>query len=927
VRWSVLSALLAAAAAACGSGDAPTPALDLTAPLPLPIGLREGALANGLRYEILPARGDGRTQVWLVVGAGSLAEDDDQRGLAHLVEHLAFAGTTHFPGPAVADTLALAGVDWGADLNARTDYDATSYTLTLPADQPAAVFTALDVLRDWASEVTFAPAAIDHERRVVAEEERVRRPTEFAAARRAYELRGSRYATRPPIGDPATVATAPRELLLRFYRDWYQPELMTVIVVGDVDGVAVEAGMRARFGSLRGPTQPRPVPRATVAIRDGDVAITRAATAEAVVIEASQPPPRRTLGDLRGEIIETLRADAVAFAATGTARVPPSTDHFGDVALTISTAAVADTAVARLAAARHGRLSVQAIEVARRAEHDRAVRRLDRVHDTLALALGLVERARNGHVVLDPGQRAADVLALLPTITDAEIATAPSVPTAVFAFVDGTRGAADDAAPIAAKLAAARIAGFRPWPVAPLVEVPQLPAPTGGAGTIVRERLLAANDAPPPSPEGQRLAAQRANTLASMGPDDFLEWTLSNGARVVVRPMATPEHEVAIVGAVAGGVWLAPPGDEVAAQLATETMGRGGAALTAAAFDRAARAAGVIGHGAAISPELSVVYALPATRAETAAALQVIATYMTARAPSDGGSELRARLLARAGKADAERMPLARAVEAALTDDDPASRPLTRGEIMGVDVLRSWAFYRARFGDASAFTFVIVGDVDPAELRAQVDQHLAGLPSTHSPVRSPGPRPRPLHTGPAQVELGGGHHDRADVHLLAWGTSSAGWAERALMQTLLRARLYALLRDEFDDVYAIGVQITAIPGRELMLDIAFSCAPDHAAALTAAARRTLDELRDGAISADEIARALARTRTSYARQLRSPVFWATEFAEAYAMDVFPGRIPADAAHLFRDLADDDVRALAHDVFSLQGVVTGIQRPD
>ena len=188
----------------------------------------------------------------LVVKAGSVLEDDDQQGLAHFVEHMEFEGTRHFPRQSIVDFLSSLGLSIGPDANAATSYDDTQYTLRVPTDVPGVLDRALLVLEDWAQGATFDQSGIDRERGIVLSEWRMH----LGAGERTQDkirrvqLEGSRYADRPPIGNPDIIEHAQREQLTRFYRDWYRPDLMAVIVVGDVDRDAVAAMIKEHFSSL-----------------------------------------------------------------------------------------------------------------------------------------------------------------------------------------------------------------------------------------------------------------------------------------------------------------------------------------------------------------------------------------------------------------------------------------------------------------------------------------------------------------------------------------------------------------------------------------------------------------------------------------------------------------------------------------------------
>src|SRR5215471_21657929 len=231
-----------------------------------------GTLPNGLRYYVRAnAKPAHRAELRLVVKAGSVLEDDDQQGLAHFVEHMEFEGTRHFPKQGLVDFLSLLGLGIGPDANAETSYDDTQYTLRVPTDQPGVLDRALLVLEDWAQSATFDQSAIDRERGIVLEEWRLHLDADARTQDKviAAQLAGSRYADRPPIGKPDSIEHAQREQLMRFYHDWYRPDLMAVIVVGDVDRNAVVSMIKADFSSLSSPSPKRPRPAFDVPDHDG----------------------------------------------------------------------------------------------------------------------------------------------------------------------------------------------------------------------------------------------------------------------------------------------------------------------------------------------------------------------------------------------------------------------------------------------------------------------------------------------------------------------------------------------------------------------------------------------------------------------------------------------------------------------------------
>lgn len=218
-----------------------------------------GILENGLTYYIYPNhKPEGKGSLHLVVGAGSLQEDDDQLGLAHFIEHMAFNGTTNYPENELVRYLQSTGMKFGADLNAHTGFGETVYKLQVPTDKPAELEKAFEILREWATEITFLPQDVEDEKNIILEEWRLRQGLRqrISDAQKKAVFGESRYADRFPIGDPEIIRNATPELLKRYYKKWYVPENMAVIAVGDFDKKDIEKYI-AKYFSYKGRRAPK----------------------------------------------------------------------------------------------------------------------------------------------------------------------------------------------------------------------------------------------------------------------------------------------------------------------------------------------------------------------------------------------------------------------------------------------------------------------------------------------------------------------------------------------------------------------------------------------------------------------------------------------------------------------------------------------
>ncbi len=220
--------------------------------IPADADVRFGVLANGMQYAIMRnATPPGQASFRLRIDAGSLMEDEDQRGLAHFMEHMAFNGTTNIPENDLLRILERHGLAFGADTNAYTSFDETVYMLELPRAEEAIVNDALRIMREQVSEALMAPEAIDAERDVIVGEQRLRNVPGLRALEAQLKLLapGQRVSERLPIGNLDVIRTAPRQRFVDFYEAYYRPSRATFVAVGDFDVAEMEAKVRNAFES------------------------------------------------------------------------------------------------------------------------------------------------------------------------------------------------------------------------------------------------------------------------------------------------------------------------------------------------------------------------------------------------------------------------------------------------------------------------------------------------------------------------------------------------------------------------------------------------------------------------------------------------------------------------------------------------------
>ncbi|MBN8553641.1 MAG: insulinase family protein [Caulobacterales bacterium] len=275
--------------------------------------VRFGTLPNGMRYALMHNQTPpGQGSLRLRVDAGSLMEQDDQRGLAHFIEHMAFNGTTNVPEGELLPILERLGLAFGPDTNAFTSFDQTVYQLDLPNTDAETVDTALMIMRDMVSGATLDAGAIDRERGIVLSEERTRASPGMRSAQANFDflMRGQRVPGRFPIGEPEILSSAPRERFAAFYNAYYRPERTTLVAVGDFDVDTMEGRIRSAFADWSNPHPDGPEPDlGAVAARQPEAFIFSEPGAANMVEMAWVAPPDQTADSAalrRRELIQSL---------------------------------------------------------------------------------------------------------------------------------------------------------------------------------------------------------------------------------------------------------------------------------------------------------------------------------------------------------------------------------------------------------------------------------------------------------------------------------------------------------------------------------------------------------------------------------------------------------------------------------------------
>jgi zinc protease len=915
-------ALYAQAPAGRDTSAASVASYALTQQMPVDPEVALGTLPNGLRYYVRPnSKPARRAELRLVVKAGSVLEDDDQLGFAHFVEHMQFEGTKNFPKQSLTQLLQSLGMSLGADANASTSYDETQYTLRVPTDVPGALDRAMLVLHDWAGHgATFEQEAIDRQRAIVLSEWRMN----LGAGERTgdkilrVQLQGSRYPERRPIGRPEAIEKATRDTLMRFYRDWYRPDLMAVIVTGEIDRDAVVKMITNRFSMLSTPSPARPRPAIDVPEHPGTryaIVSDRETTATAVQFSNLRPARNQgTVGGYRSIMLDQLfaamlggRFDEIsqqenapfirAIADRSLFRMPRTKDQ------AILQALVSNDGVTRGLDAlvtelqRVARFGFTETELARAkqermAGYERVVAESpDRESESRA-----DEYTRNflqGEALPTIWQELAFHRRFLPGITLKEInaLTADWFPENNRVVVVSAPETAGVTLPSEAQLAT----------VLKTAEAKKLePYVDAGAGEALME-------SPP---------ARGSIVKTTPRPDGITEWTLSNGATVLIKPTSLKVDQILFRATAPGGTSLASDADFVPARVADDVISAGGVGkFNALQLDKllTGKSVGVSafigeieqGMGGGSTPQdLETMFQLIHLRFTQPRADQAAFAAMR--------SQARALLANRAASPD---VVFSQTIDAAVSRNHPRRQPETTATVEQWDLAKSLAFYKARFADADAFRFVFVGSFTVDAIKPLVETYIASLPATNASEtwRDLGITP-PAGVVAKTIEMGiapksqvaivfSGPFQYDDQNVLALRT----------MTLLLQSRLLDAIRQELGGTYSI----TANPGAEKFpkpqysVRIEWTCDPARTEALVARVFEEIENVKGTYISREWLGRIRDVLLREYQENVQENGYLLNLIARHYADGGSPDVAPiGKMTDLIGALTGDQIRDAA-----------------
>ncbi len=852
--------------------------------IPFDPAVRTGTLPNGLKYYVRKnGRPANRVLLRLAVKTGSLDEADDQQGLAHVVEHMAFNGSEHFKPGELVSYFESTGARLGPHVNAYTGFEETVYMLDLPSDKPEIVEKGFVAFGDFATGLSLDAKEIDKERGVVIEEWR----GGLGAGSRIRDKQipvlfyHSRYAERLPIGKPEILRSFPPARLRAFYDTFYRPDKMAVVAVGDMDAERLETLIKNTFGPLKARTPAPPERKVDVPLHKEtlvSVVTDNEITQSSVSLVRKRPrAPSGTVADYRRELVQRFFEQMLNDRFDELARRPDArflgAGMFGEnLSKDVETVSLgANVQSGKIADG----LTAVGIEAKRAREFGFGAGELERAKKWMA---AFYERAYTERDKTESGSFAQEYLnhflegepspgiayeyklvqQLLPGITAAEVtALGKSLLADDSRVVLATSPQKADV-PVPSEedlkkaLAAAEATAVTPW----------------NDTTATRELLEH-------KPEPAAIVSTRK--IDEVG---LTIVKLANGVEAWLKPTDFKNDQVVFALQAKGGTSLAAPADFIEASLATAYVNLSGAAGLKA-LDMQKLLAGKLAGASPFASLSTHGFNGSAAPAQLETALQLLYARFTQPGDDPEAFELMKRQLNAfvQNRLDDPGTVFNDRVEEINSSGHYTSKPLTPERVNALDRSKMVAFYKQRFSNAADFTFFMVGAFKVDEALPLVARYVGGLPSTGTATSTFKDVGITFPAAPQKATVEKGREPKSET-VIAFAADPPGAdpmeQERVLAATdVLEIALRDILREELGQTYTVSADLSQnLPQRGGgHIQISFGAAPDNIAKMTARVLEEVERFKQEGPSLDLVNRAKETARRNYETQLRTNNYW------------------------------------------------------
>jgi zinc protease len=854
-----------------------------TQKVPLDPGVRMGKLKNGITYYIRKnAEPKNRAELRLAVKAGSVLETDAQQGLAHFMEHMNFNGTTNFPKNELVNFLQKTGVRFGADLNAYTGFDETVYMLPIPTDSAGLLEKGIQVLEDWAHGALLDPSEIEKERGVVLEESRMGRGAQQRMRDKFLKviLNNSRYAERLPIGKDSILKSFKPETIKAFYQDWYRPDLMAVIAVGDFDVDKVEGTIKQKFSSIPVPTNAKKRTKYAIPL-DGSTKVAIVTDPEypqnLIQLIYKQPNSKeKSLKDVRDNFAQGLYNSMMAQRMQELTQKanPPFLygdsqygDFLGDLDSYTSIALAKDAASMKTA------LTALLEENARVQKFGFTQPELDRAKKDFYTSIEQYYKERDKTKSANHVQEYLDHFLHEEPYMSAE---------AYFEFV---KKHLDGVSLTEINVLAKKYITDKNRAV--VVMGPEKSKDELPKEAEIRKLLLEAGkdvtayvddvvDSPllPADPAPGKITGEKV--LEKLG---VTELTLSNGVKVLLKPTEFKNDEILIKATGKGGYSLFP--DERETGIFSSYLIQSGGV---GPYNQTQLQKFLAGKTASAGPymsELTEGIGGSTNPKDLETTLQLIYAYFTTpRKDADVVTGILANQKAYLENMQKTLTPekvYSDSLNAILTSNNPKRRPLKPESIDKVSLDRAVEMYKDRFADASDFVFTFVGAFKTDEIKPLLERYIGGLPSTDRNDTFKHPNIFPPK-GTIDKTIYKGLEPKSRVTLISSGEyeyNPENNIQIEALQEVLQIKLIEALREEESGVYGVSVSegTDKFPTGHYRFSIGFGCAPENVDKLVKRAREEVSKIKQNGADPKDIEKFVAETQRKTETALKTNNFW------------------------------------------------------
>ncbi|KJD36342.1 hypothetical protein PW52_07085 [Tamlana sedimentorum] len=853
--------------------------------------IKIGKLKNGLTYYIKRnAKPKNKAELRLVLKAGSILEDQDQLGLAHFIEHMAFNGTKHFPKNELINYLQSIGVEFGADLNAHTSFDETVYKLSVPTDNET-LKTSLQVLRDWADGITFDHEEIDKERGVVAEELRARNGV---GSRMYYQsipvlTNNSRYAERAPIGTLDVILNAKYSALKRFYNDWYRPDLMALVFVGDFNLEQIEQQIKTTFSGIKSTKKPRE--RLYYNIPNNDKpAVTVQSDKEATGSKVSIYVKRledevNTLNDLKQVVLQRLYSGMLRqrlseievqpnapflSAKAGIGNFLATTDSYflgaslkenqllnGIEGLLIESERAKRYGFTESELKRYKKLFLNNADI-RRKEDGKLSNKyyVEQYIDNFTSKTPIPSDNFSYNFYKD----------ILPSITVADVNAISEkwVRDDNMAIVVNTVQKEGVNTPKNEQVIAL-IDKVKKLELEPYVD------------KLSNVKLL---ETPP---NQGRIVATDYNKEV-----DVTTWKLANGITIIVKPTTFQNDLISMSGFRSGGSSTAPDSIYVSARNAGNIISKSGVnGISNINLEKLS-----MGKTVKVSPRINYyddLFSGSSSSKDLEYMMQLVHLYFTNPNKDENvfGAFKESLKSVYKNQDDSPGAYFEKGIAKHITNSHLRAMPLTVDQIEGeLQLDEAFNFYKSRFSNANGFTFIFVGSFKLEHLKPLVEQYIGSLPANinvESKSKDTGLR---YATGVGRKVFYKGISDKSTVDLRFTGNIDFSLEEKenlSLLAKLLKIKLTEELREKMSGVYGVRVSSFASnkPYQWYRIAIRFTCDPENVEKLIAKTLEEIEDIKTNGASLNYINKIKQAELTNYEQFLENNNFWSSKLKTIY----------------------------------------------